>query len=84
MTELYRGSTYEVSINDAGDGYQVTNLVTGIIEYKNASLPRCLIIFDESEDFMKDWREKSEKPVSIPKPTKVVSFPIPQREKDDA
>lgn len=60
MTELYRGRLYEVSINGNGDGYQVTNLVTGVVEYENKSLPRCLIIFDESEDYMGNRKDREE------------------------
>lgn len=60
MVEFYRGATYVVTLEDGGDKYKVTNLNTGVVEYENTSLPRCLITAEESDWYFEKRKEREE------------------------
>lgn len=46
---LFENKNYKVELNDTGDGYAVVNLETGVTEFESTSLPRSIIVADESE-----------------------------------
>ncbi len=52
MTVLYSNSRYSVTLNSSSDGYQVNNLSTGVVEYDNRSLPRCIVIAREADEYL--------------------------------
>lgn len=68
-----QGVNYSVTVNEEGNGYQVTNLATGVVEYTNTSLPRCLIIAEESEDYLS--RRKQEEELKEATSARVFTFP---------
>lgn len=39
---LYTNDNYEVHVNSDGNGYDVVNIQTGIVEYENQQLPDCI------------------------------------------
>ena len=61
MTELYRKDRYFIRINAEGDKYEVVNEETGVVEYSERSLPRCIIIADEFSDFFSNLAKQEEK-----------------------
>lgn len=71
MAELYRGTNYKVTTRFLRLGYQVTNLATGVVEYKNSSLPRCIIMAEECDEFF-SRRELATKEVTN---ARVLAFP---------
>lgn len=39
---VHENSNYKVVVNEAGDGYEVINLVTDVMEFKAISMPECM------------------------------------------
>ena len=75
MTEpLYSIGDYEVRIKETEDTriYVVVNSNTGVVEYENKSLPRCMCIADESDDYLKRHAEYEKK--EAPKESKIASI----------
>lgn len=63
---LYSVGEYEVRIKETEDTrtYVVVNTSTGVTEYENKSLPRCMCIADESDDYLKRHTEYEKKEAS--------------------
>lgn len=68
MTEpLYSIGDYDVLLKVKEDDsltYVVVNKNTGVHEYENKSLPRCMCIADESDDYLKRHTEYEKKEAS--------------------
>ncbi len=79
MSSLYSNPRYEVLVNGDGDGYLVRNKQTGVTEYQNSALPRCIIVAKESFDYL-DRNEQEEAATAeaeaAPKPSNVISIPF--------
>lgn len=80
---LFDNKNYTVELNDNSDGYNVVNKETGVIEYTESSLPRCIIVAAESSSAL-DRYFPEEEAKDEPKGVVRNLFPIPQREADDA
>lgn len=46
---LYTNKNYKVELAEGATEYTVTNVETGVVEFTNPSLPRCIIVAQESE-----------------------------------
>lgn len=57
---LYTNKNYKVELAEGGEEYTVTNIATGVVEFSNPSLPRCLIVAQESDAALDRFMPKEE------------------------
>lgn len=57
---LYENKNYKVELAENGQEYTVTNIATGVVEFMNTSLPRCLIVAQESDSALDRYMPKEE------------------------
>lgn len=57
---IYENKNYKVEKAEDGEGYTVTNLATGVVEFSNASLPRSIIVAVESDSALDRYLPKEE------------------------
>lgn len=55
---IYENKNYKVEKAEDGEGYTVTNLTTGVIEFSNPSLPRSIIVAVESDSALDRYLPK--------------------------
>ena len=54
---------YTVQLSNNRDSYEVVNKETGVVEFEDTSLPRCIIVAEESQNFFDKRKAKQEKEV---------------------
>lgn len=59
---LFKNEKYEVSLPEGATKYIVKNIDTGVIEFEGESLPRCVIVAQESEAALSRLMPKEEAP----------------------
>lgn len=82
---LYENEYYIVTVNVNGDGYDVTNKQTGVVESREARLPYAIIAAKESMDYFDRSKAKEAKAEVKAAPTlaPVAKFPFQRNERDD-
>ena len=57
---LYTNKNYKVELAENGQEYTVTNIATGVVEFSNPSLPRSIIVAQESDSALDRYLPKEE------------------------
>ena len=78
MTDLYRRERYYIRISGEADKYEVCNEETGVVEYSDRSLPRCMVVADEFADFFERLTKQEAKEVHKESKSATIVSIVPQ------
>lgn len=71
----FKTKLYQVVIKEDRSGYSVVNLETGVVEYDNPALPRCIIIAEEYTAALQRLDPVAVSPTEVLKDASILSFP---------